>query len=372
MIARYMAGVVAGTRLGPGASLLRGVLSVPALAYSGGLKLYLLLYRAGVRKQARLSKPVISVGNITSGGTGKTPLVAMICSSLANRGIRAAVLSRGYRGMFEHSAAVVATPDRLELTPRQAGDEAYLLAHLLPETPVLVGKDRRRTGTMAIERFQPDVLILDDGMQFYQLYRDLDIATVNALDPFHNGWTLPRGLLREPPSHIRRAQVIVVTNSDRVAPSGLTRLLQHLARLAPASEVFTATTVAHALHPLDRSAAIPVEWLQGKRVATLCALAYPQAFEEQMRALGAEVVHAARLPDHEEPTMAQLQEFVAQAATRGAEAVIVSQKDAVKLPPINRPLPFYALGSTLAVDDTDRFLKRIMAVVRQSSGGAGG
>ncbi|MGC8666769.1 MAG: tetraacyldisaccharide 4'-kinase [Chthonomonadales bacterium] len=365
----YATEVVTGARNGFGAWLLRAMLTAPAVGYAAGLKLYLFTYRAGIRKQTHLPKPVISVGNITSGGTGKTPLVEWICSSLVERDIRPAVLSRGYRGEFEHASAVVSTPERVELTARQAGDEAYLLAMLLPGTPVIVGKDRRRTGALAIERFQPDILVLDDGMQFYQLYRDLDIAAVNARDPFHNGWTLPRGLLREPPSHLRRAQCIVITNADAVSQGALQGLMQRLAKLAPSSEVFTARSVPSALVALDHSAAPPLTWLRGRRVATLCALGHPQTFEEQVRSLGADIVHSCRLPDHEAPTMARLEQFITQGRAHEAEAVIVSLKDAVKLPPISRPLRFYALKVTLEVEDGAKLLKRIFAAARLPSGG---
>lgn len=371
MTGGYIAGVVAGSRRSPGASIIRAALTVPAVVYSAGLKLYLFTYRAGIRRQTRLACPVISVGNITSGGTGKTPLVEAICRALTQRGVRVAVLSRGYRGAFEHSAAVVSTPERVELTPRQAGDEAYLLATLLPRTPVVVGKDRRRTGAMAIERFQPDALVLDDGMQFYQLHRDLEIAVVNARDPFHNGWTLPRGLMREPPSHLRRAHCIVVTYADRVSPAAMESLVRRLRKLAPASQLFTARTVATELRPLDGSANQLLEWLQNRRIATLCAIGDPEAFEEQVRRLGASIVHFSRLPDHEEPTMAHLQTFLSQAVSAGAEAVLVSLKDAVKLPPISRPLRFYALKATLEVDGFASLLNRILELVPASSGGAG-
>jgi tetraacyldisaccharide 4'-kinase len=368
----YLLSVITGERRGPDATLLRGALGGLAYLYAGGLKLFLLPYRLGLRKQARLPCPVISVGNLTVGGTGKTPMTQRICEFLSERGLKVCVLSRGYRGAHERGAAVVSTPQRVELDAQAAGDEACMLAKMLPGVPVVVGRDRRRSGALAWERFHPDVIVLDDGMQFYQLYRDLDIALVDALRPFDNGWTFPRGLLREPPSHLRRAGCVVITNADTmgdgvvgslgrwVVKGPITRLRARLARLAPRAPIFTAAYAVETLRALDRSEDRPPAWLSGRRVASFCALGNPQGFEELLQRAGAQLTRCVRFPDHHEPTMGELNEMIEQAQRTGAEVIIVTEKDAVKLPPLGRPLPFYALVARLRLDDEAAFFARIL------------
>jgi len=361
----YLLSVISGERRKPDAVLLRGWLAGLAYAYAAGLKLYLSLYRIGLRKQVRLPCRVISIGNISVGGTGKTPLTQRVGAYLSAHGLRVCVLSRGYRGANEHGVAVVSTDRRVELDSHAAGDEAYLLARSLPGVPVLVGKDRRQTGALAWERFKPDVIILDDGMQFYQLHRDVEIALVNAVRPFENGWTFPRGLLREPPSHLRRADCLIITHADRVESGELTILQERLQRLCPHSVLYTARYAVEGLRALDHSQAPLLEWLEGRRVASFCALGNPALFEAQLQRAGAELVSRFRFPDHHSPTVGELQEIIMEACAHGAEAILVSEKDAVKLPPLSRPLPFYALVTCLRLDDETSFFTHMLEALHQ-------
>jgi len=355
--------LIEGRRGGVAAGAFRAMLSAVSLAYRAGLEIYLLPYGLGLRKRARLPVAVVSVGNLTSGGTGKTPMTHLVCETLLAERLRPVVLSRGYRGAHERDAAVVSTPERVELRASEAGDEAHLLATLLPGVPVLVGKDRRVTGRMACERFHPDVVVLDDGMQFYQLHRDLDIALVDARRPFHNGWTLPRGLLREPPCHLRRAGVVVMTNADRVGARERDDLKRRLRSLVPRATHLSAVYRTVGLRPLAGGPHLPPDWLSGRRVATLCALASPTGFEEQARQAGAEIVHASRLPDHATATLRDIQELMAAAQSGGAEAILVSEKDAAKLPPIGRPLPLLALMVRHELDDPGAFRDALLRAV---------
>lgn len=343
--------IIRGERRGLAPSAARATLAGLAYLYSAGLKLYLLPYRIGIRRQFRLPAPVISVGNLTVGGTGKTPMTRRVCEMLIEMGLRPAALIRGYRGEHEQGAAIVSTERRVELTAKEAGDEAYLLARLMPGVPVVAGKDRRKTGMLAWERFHPDVFVLDDGMQFYQLHRELDVVLLDAMRPFDNGWTFPRGLLREPPSHLRRAGAVIVTNADRASPEEIDRIRSDASRLAPRALICTARYEPVGLRALDRSAEFPVDWLDGRRIASLCALGNPQGFEAQLERAGATLVSRTRLPDHHEPTMGELQEAISAACTAGAEAIVVTEKDAVKLPPMGRPLPFWSLRVNMEPDD---------------------
>jgi tetraacyldisaccharide 4'-kinase len=351
----YLLDVVQGRRKGPIAALVKVLLSVGSLLYNGGLKLFLLPYRLGLRKQARLSNPVISIGNLTVGGTGKTPMTQLLCEFFVERGIKVCVLNRGYRGGNEHGVGVVSDGKRVLLDAKAAGDEAFMLAGLLPGVPVVVGKDRRESGRLAIEEFHPDAIVLDDGMQFYQLHRDLDVVLVDAQRPFDNGWTFPRGLLREPPTHLRRAGCVVITHADRVDAAELCELKGKIATLAPGKPVFTAAHRVARLQALDRSSEKAPDWLAGRRIAALCGLGNPAAFREQLERADAEVVHWTEFPDHHEPTLGELNEAITAACANEAEAIIVTEKDAVKIPPLMRPIPFYALQVRMAVDDEAAF-----------------
>ncbi len=348
-----------------GASVTRGALACLAYAYSAGLKVFLFPYRIGIRKQTVLPCPVVSVGNLTVGGTGKTPMTKLVCQLLAENGLRPCVLSRGYKGQNERGAAVVSTDARIELSASEAGDEAYMLARTLPGMPVVVGKDRRKTGTLAWNQFKPDVIVLDDGMQFYQLHRELDIVLIDALRPFDNGWTFPRGLLREPPSHLRRAGCIIVTNADKVSAETTEALSGRIRRLARPAHLTFARYEARALRPLDGKDDLPISWLSGKKVATFCALGRPEAFEKQVADCGAMIVHSMRRLDHSEPTISDLNALISTAQDCEAEAVIISEKDSVKLPPIARPLPFLSLQVALRVDDEDSLRDLLLRAVRE-------
>jgi tetraacyldisaccharide 4'-kinase len=363
---KYLLSIISGESSGIVASPLRGILGALSYVYSAGLKLFFLPYRLGIRRQTRLERPVISVGNLTVGGTGKTPMTQLVCEALVARGKKVCVLSRGYRGANEFGVAVVSTESKVELDAKAAGDEAYLLAKMLPGVPVIVGKDRRVSGKLAIERFKPDVIVLDDGMQYYWLHRDLEIVLLDALRPFDNGYAFPRGLLREPPSHLRRANAVIITNADKAQPGAIAELRETVSRLSPRVPVYTAQYAPVELRALDRSGERPPEWLGNRKVATFCALGNPAAFEEQVVRAGAEIVHSVRMDDHHAPTMGDLESLIAKACEEGAEAVIVSEKDAVKLPPLGRPLPFYALVVRQQVSGEAEFLAQVLRAVERN------
>jgi tetraacyldisaccharide 4'-kinase len=305
---------------------------------------------------------VISIGNLSVGGTGKTTMVRWICEKLRESGLKVCVLSRGHKGEHEYDMAVVSTDKKVILSAKEAGDEADMLARQLPGVPVLVGKDRRKSGAEAIRQFQPDAIVLDDGMQFYQLHRNLDVVLIDCTRPFDNGWTFPRGLLREPPSHLRRAEAVVLTHIDKVSAEQADEIARRVERYSPKACVARAYYEPSGLRPLDRSGDRPVNWLSGKRVATFCALGNPEAFEAQVAACGAEIVSNSRFPDHHSVNLAELNALIEEACATSAEAVIVSEKDAVKLPPLGRPLPFLALCVDLKIDKE----RELLAVISRT------
>ena len=341
-IERYLLAVSQGLP-GPLPMLLRGVSAALAPLYCGGLELYLLPYHLGLRKRRRLPCPVLCVGNLTTGGTGKTPMTQTLCRLLRAEGKRVVVLSRGYGGANEYDCAVVSDGERVLLNAHDAGDEAFLLASTLPGVPVVVGKDRRVTGALAWERFQPDVIVLDDGMQFWQLHRDLDIVLLNACAPFDNGWTFPRGLLREPPSHLRRAGIIVLTNAQRAGNAQVAEVQRQAAKLAPGCPVFTADLVPTGLRELTGKMNCPPAWMQGRKIAALSALGNPASFEAMLETLGASLTDCYRFRDHQTISTEALTRVCREAQAAGAEAILTTEKDAVKLNPDAATLPLFAL-----------------------------
>ncbi len=358
-VEEYLLSVARGRRgLVPGA--LRLGLSALAPVYCAGLKTYLLPYHLGIRKRYRLPCPVISIGNLTTGGTGKTPMTQTLCRLLQAEGRKVAILSRGYGGRHERGCAVVSDGQNVRLNAREAGDEAYLLARTLTGVPVVVGKDRRVTGKLAWEQFQPDVIVLDDGMQFWQLHRDLDIVLLNACEPFDNGWTFPRGLLREPPSHLRRAGIVVLTNIKRAGPDQTEAVRAMVQQLAPGLPVFTADLAPRGLRAVADRSELPTDWLEGRRVCALCAIGNPASFESMIGELGGVLAARFRFRDHQEITLADREQVFAAGCQAQAQAVITTEKDAVKMAPLKSPLPLLALQVKMQIENEAEFLKRVL------------
>ena len=338
-----------------GADLTRSALGGLASLYDAGLEAYLAAERVGLRRRARLPIPVISVGNLTVGGTGKTPMTQWLCRRLVSEGRRAAVLSRGHGGASQSVRLVSGTDRRVLLSAAEAGDEPNLLAQTLPDVPVLVGKDRRLSGREALRLFDLDVLVLDDGFQYWQLRRDLDMVLLDAKRPFGNGFPLPRGLLREPKRHLKRAGVVVVTRAGGLADAERDALAAQVAVLAPAARLFFADHRPAGFVRADTlsSPLLPLSLLSGARIAAVSAIAQPQSFVNTLtREVEASVVCERAWVDHQAVTPAEAQAVVKDAVQAGAEALVMTEKDAVKWPFLaEMRLPLYALRIEMAVDD---------------------
>ncbi len=353
-----------------GGDLTRGVLGGLAALYDAGLEAYLAAERVGLRRRARLPIPIISIGNLTVGGTGKTPMTQLLCRRLAAEGKRVAVLSRGHGGRSQNVRLVSNTEGRVLLSAADAGDEPNLLAQTLPGVPVLVGKDRRLSGRRALRLFDLDVLVLDDGFQYWQLRRDLDIVLLDARRPFDNGFPLPRGLLREPKRHLNRAQVVVVTRSGQMAEAERDTLAAQVAALAPDARLFFADHQPVGFVPADALSAplLPLSLLRGARIAAVSAIAQPQSFVGSLRELGASVVYEKAWTDHQALTAIEAQAVIQDAVQAGAGALVMTEKDAVKWPLSGKMrLPIYALRVEMAVEDEAGLMK---AVEEKTSPGA--
>jgi len=304
--------IVSGRRSGIDASLLRGGLWLLSLAYRAYMAARAVYYRLAAE---RVNVPVISVGNLTVGGTGKSPLVALVARRLAELGRRPLVVSRGYRRAGDGP-----------------GDEAAdMRRHLPPSAAHVESPDRVAAIRQSLAREAPDVAVLDDGFQHLRLRRDLDIVAIDATQPFGYGHCLPRGLLREPLAALRRAGLVVLTRSDQVSAEELAVIESRVRRyVRPDVLIVRATHAPRQLVGLD-GAAEPATALRGVKVLALSGIANPAAFARTLESLGASVVARREFADHHAYTAADVGEVVRAAAEAGAERIVTTSKDFVKL-----------------------------------------
>ena len=336
----------------------------PALALLSGAAW---LYEKGVRakyrsfeqhpeRQEHVPAVVISLGNITVGGTGKTPTACLLARRLQQKGFRVALLNRGYRSESESGgAAVMSDGQAVLMTAEEGGDEACLMARSLPGVPVLVGRKRALGGRLAVERFGTQVLLLDDGFQHWQLYRDLDIVLVDGTNPFGNGRLLPRGILREPMTSLRRAGLFIITKRDQISRGEAEAITAQLHRYNAAAPVAMAVHKPAsclsfaAWHDGKREgeAALP----QGSKVLAVSALGNPASFEQTLRDAGFQVAGSLRYEDHHHYGRDDIRTMAARAAAADC-FLMTTEKDAVKLPAAlidEYKLPLYVLGITIEI-----------------------
>jgi len=375
---RDLVAALSGESAGLAWRLLTLALTPLSLVHAAGLEVYLWPYRAGIRRRYRLPCVVVSIGNLASGGTGKTGMTLALVKSLCAVGLSVCVLIRGYRGATEHRQAVVSDGRQVLLDTDQAGDEAVLLARSLPGAPVIAGRDRRATGRIALDRFGPDVVVLDDAMQYYQLHRDVEIVLLDYERPFGNGWPIPAGILREPPGHLGRADWVVLTGSEPSGGSCLARCaVERVRRLARGAPILYGAYVPTELRALFESDRREVADLRGRPVATLCGLGNPLRFEDTVTSCGARIVHRTRFPDHHAPTACELEGCMRQARALGADWLVMTAKDAVKAPRVAPALQVWSLEASLVVSGMDAIVDTVANLVARradaqpNAGGAG-
>ncbi len=345
------------------------LVTVLLLPFSGAYYLGWLLrhffYRQGWLGRHRLSCRVISVGNLTLGGSGKTPAVAMLAGQLLVRGKRVAVLSRGYRGSLQGKAALVSNGKQILLTPAESGDEPFLLAEKLPSAVVMIGKQRYAAGKYLLEKFPLDVIILDDGYQHLALNRDLNILLLDATNPFGNGWLFPRGTLREPLAALSRAQAIIITHSDLIPTKELHLLQENLRKRLPQIPIFESCHRADCLIEIKQGKKLPLNWLVGKRVISFAAIANPQKLRDSLTRLGAEVCFHFSFPDHHSYSPNDIIEIEKMAARKDVAAVITTEKDKVRCQQLpNGERPCLALKISLVITsspaDWEQFIHKLV------------
>jgi tetraacyldisaccharide 4'-kinase len=343
------------------------MLTPAALVYRAGLGFRDVLYAAGLRRTGTLPCRVVSVGNLTVGGTGKTPLIELLACRLRDAGRRVVVLSRGYGGRRREDVAIVSDGVEIRLTAAVAGDEPVLLARRLPGVAVVVGRDRFRAGRVAIPLFAPDVILLDDGFQQRRLRKDVEVVCLDARAPFGPGGLLPIGSLREPVAGLARADLVVLTHADSAEITS--KVTTELRRRVPRAAVAVAAHEVESIVELATGAIHPPETLRGRRSLAFAGIAAPADFRALLEQHGMVVADLVPFPDHHVYSRSDLRELASQAGATGAEMLITTEKDAVRLagPPVQSLagcMPIWVLRLRLRlVDDAGAWWRTLLAAI---------
>jgi tetraacyldisaccharide 4'-kinase len=308
---------------------MKPLLSFLSQIYGTGIALRRWFYRIGWIKARRLPARVISIGNLTVGGTGKTPMVIAAAQRLKEKGYRPAILSRGYMGKTRSDMTVVSDGERIYERPEMVGEEPVLIARRLPGIPVLVGKDRYQTGSYAIKKWGTDLMLLDDGFQYLGLEKDLDLILIDATNPFGNGSLLPRGILREPFWRLKHADGIVLTKVNLASdPAKLTDRLRGIVGTSP---IFHAPLLPTHLICWSTGAQSSVKVLAGKRVVCFSGIGNPSTFGQLLEQLGSKVVKAFVYEDHHPYTSGDEDKIELAVKETSCDLVVTTEKDIVKI-----------------------------------------
>lgn len=329
------------------------VLPPLSLLYGAVTRTRLSLYRRGTFHTTKLDRPVISVGNITTGGTGKTPLVEWVARTVAAQGKKVCILTRGYGRKDPHLQVIVSDGYGVLASPSEAGDEPYLLAsRLVGSAAVISSADRIAAGREAINDFGTDCFVLDDGFQHLRLARDLNIVTIDATNPWGGGKLLPYGRLRETPESLSRADCVVITRCDQVPE--LDDLRSEIHKLTHGRPIFHSRMRTSRVSPLKNGAG---SLTSPARVAAFCAVGNPHSFFEHVRRGGFDLALQKYYQDHHIYSQDEIDALARQATEAGAEALITTAKDAVKLRTLSFPLPCYVLEIEIEIDNGEELAR---------------
>ena len=331
------------------------VLPPLSLLYGAVTRTRLSLYRRGTFQTTKLDRPVISIGNITTGGTGKTPLVEHVARLIAAQGKKVCILTRGYGRKDPHLQVIVSDGYGVLASPSEAGDEPYLLATKLKGLAAVISSaDRIAAGQEAIKDFGTDCFVLDDGFQHLRLARDLNVVTIDATNPWGGGRLLPHGRLRESVEGMSRADCVVITRCDQVR--NVESLRDEISRLTGNKPIYESQMRMVRVSPLKNggeSLAVPA------RVAAFCAVGNPASFFENLRRAGYELAVERSFPDHHVYSQDEIESVIKTAKETGADALITTAKDAVKLRTLAFSIPCYVSEIEIAIDDPEGFTRLV-------------
>ncbi len=327
------------------------VLSALSVLYGITVSLRRLLFGLHLFKRKKISRPVISVGNLTLGGTGKTPTVIQIAQLLTRNNRRPVVVSRGYGRKDETEIIVVSDGQSVLVDTRTGGDEPVMIGSKLPGVPVVVGSRRYSAALHALQRFSPDVVVLDDGFQHIRLKRDIDIVLLDAGNPFGNGRLFPAGVLREPINALKRAHAVLITKADTSADIGK---LKERIRQHTRARIFTSRLVPVDLIDYRSSDIRPLTVLRGSKVLALSGIARPDSFTSLLKALGADIAAECTYRDHFDYQKSDLAAVFRKAADEKITMIVTTEKDAIRLNRLHSD-GIWALRIELIVAENDEW-----------------
>lgn len=378
MLEKYLIEVVSGKKSGPAASL-----TLVGLSFLEGIYLLLLrtryfLYNLNIVKSGSLDCQVVSVGNITAGGTGKTPVVRFLAEALYKKGKRVVIVSRGY-GANNQEPLIVSEGRGPLVDVKTAGDEAYMLSQLLPQIPLVIGKDRLEAGRLVVNKFQPEIILLDDGFQHWRLERDLDIVVIDAFNPFGFNRLLPRGFLREPLTALKRAGVFIISKADYLSPERIKEIRRTLQFYNREAIILTSSYCPSYLRLLQtgggainltpesndylaqKTKFLELEEIKGKRVLAFSGIGNPDSFVKSLEGIGARVVERVNYPDHYRYNEEDFKRLSNRVQSGGIDHVVTTEKDAVKFTSamLQHLTEILVLGIELKLSDESKLLDRI-------------
>jgi tetraacyldisaccharide 4'-kinase len=328
------------------------------LSYLYGLAVRLRLTAYQRKKRRSLPGFVVSIGNLTVGGTGKTPAACMLAQWALDEGYRVAILSRGYGGWYKGKVLEVSDGDRISTGPLEAGDEPYLMAKKLQGVPVIVSPKRYLAGEFAHKKFRTNFFILDDGFQHLALERNLDLVLLDASNPFGNGYLLPRGPLREPVSELKRADAFIITRSG---PDGSTELIDDLKNRFPSKPIFKSDHLPEKIVIPSRKSVHNVDLINNKGIMGFAGIARPDVFMETLTELGAELVFFKVFRDHHPYQRREIHELMTEKRRLNADYLLTTEKDWVRMEGFVPPYPDLAYLTIKfgLLDDEEKFFTMV-------------
>ncbi len=366
--------IIMERRGGKRATMLRAILLCISFLYKSIVTMRLDLYRSCTLRQNLIGCPVISIGNLTMGGTGKTPIVEKLAKELTAQGRRVGILSRGYKSVPKpflqrlfaranrhqsfFAPRIVSEGGAVLLDSRRAGDEPFMLAKNLKGVTVLVDRDRVKSGLYAIKHLGCDLLLLDDGLQYLKLRHRFDIVLIDREAPFGNEFLIPRGTLREPPENLRRATHIIITKCNG---SDLLELYERIRKFNRTAEIIESSHRPVALFHIISGESLPLSHLQDLKIGVLSGIAFPESFEHGLRKLGANLLLTQSYADHHRYSRKEIDRFVQRCVRRNVSMILTTEKDAVRIPRLTEmEIPIYYLRIEIRILKGEETWKRMI------------
>jgi len=364
---KYIENIISGRERGFLAALSRSILFLLSVLYSKLAKLRFVLYQNNFLKKKEAGVPVISIGNITTGGTGKTPFTSFLAAQLKDKH-KIAIISRGYGASKEvDEPFLIKAESDLYASAAEAGDELFMLARNY-DNLIFIRSANRYQGTKLAEAEGADLILLDDGFQHYQLKRNLDVVLIDAENPFSNNRVLPAGLMREPFTALKRADLFLINRSENIDFNRLKELKKSLTTLSPTNKgVFSAETKLESCITVAGQKKEELAFLKEKKVFAFSGIGSPDAFKKSIEAAGGELVSYRVFKDHYNYQKEDLLTLLDQYSASQADLILTTEKDAVKLFDFERmigDLPFYYLKISLAIENKDELMDIVRAKIK--------